>query len=49
MLPAPPRPELNFDLLLGISLPRRDAGPRAVGPSVVLGALNVLPAPPRPE
>lgn len=49
ILPAPPRPELNFELLLGNSLPKWEAGPRAVSPSVVLGALKVFPTPPLPE
>lgn len=48
MLPAPPRPELNFELVWGRPVVKREAGPEAVAPSVVLGALKVLPAPPRP-
>lgn len=49
MLPAPPRPLLNLDEVWGRPRVKRDAGPRALLPLVVLGALNVFPAPPRPE
>ena len=48
MLPAPPRPEENLWVDVGMTPPKREAGPRAVAPSVVLGALKVLPWPPRP-
>ena len=50
MFPAPPLPELNLDEdEAGEPVSRSEAGPRAVLPSVVLGARKVFPAPPRPE
>lgn len=49
MFPAPPRPLLNLEEVSGRPREKRDAGPRALLPSVVLGALKVFPAPPRPE
>lgn len=49
MFPAPPRPLLNLDEVWGRPREKSEAGPWAVLPSVVLGALNVFPAPPRPE
>ena len=49
MLPAPPLPLLNLELDLGRPVSKREAGPRAVGPELVTGALKRLPAPPRPE
>lgn len=49
MLPAPPRPEENLEAPCGRPSSKREAGPRAVAPEEVLGALKVLPAPPRPE
>lgn len=48
MLPAPPRPELNLDEDVGRPCSKREAGPLAVLPLEVLGALKVLPAPPLP-
>jgi hypothetical protein len=49
MFPAPPRPLLNLSLPCGRPPSKRDAGPRADAPMDVAGALNVFPAPPRPE
>ena len=49
MFPAPPRPLLNLDDETGSPASRAEAGPRAVLPSLVLGARKVFPAPPRPE
>lgn len=49
MLPAPPRPLENLVEVSGRPREKREAGPRALLPLVVGGALNVLPAPPRPE
>jgi len=49
MFPAPPRPLLNLELVCGRPVSKREAGPRAVVPEVVFGALKALPAPPRPE
>jgi len=48
MFPAPPRPLLNFSLVWGRPCSNSEAGPVAVRPLLVLGALMVLPAPPRP-
>jgi len=49
MFPAPPRPLLNLEPALERLVSTRAAGPRAVVPFDVLGALKVFPAPPRPE
>jgi len=49
MLPAPPRPDENLDAPWGRPRSKREAGPRAVAPDEVFGALKVFPAPPRPE
>ncbi len=49
MFPAPPRPLANLELDFGSPVWKREAGPRAVEPLLVFGALKVFPAPPRPE
>lgn len=49
MFPAPPRPLLTLDEDAGRPASKREAGPRALMPSLVLGARKVFPAPPRPE
>lgn len=49
MLPAPPLPLLNLMLVSGRPASKRDAGACVVRPVLDLGALKVLPAPPRPE
>jgi hypothetical protein len=48
IFPAPPRPLLNLEFDFGRPVSKREAGPRAVVPLLVLGALKVFPAPPRP-
>ena len=50
MFPAPPRPLENLDDEdeAGRPVSKKEAGPRAVLPSLVLGARKVFPAPPRP-
>ena len=48
MFPAPPRPELNLELIFGRPVLKSEAGPWAVAPELVLGALKMFPAPPRP-
>ena len=49
MFPAPPRPLLNLLEVWGRPFSKWEAGPEAVRGLEVLGALKVLPAPPRPE
>jgi hypothetical protein len=49
IFPAPPLPLANLLLLAGRPCSKREAGPVAMLPVVVFGALKVLPAPPRPE
>ena len=49
MFPAPPRPLENLEVDFGRPVSKREAGPRAEVPLLVLGALKVFPAPPRPE
>lgn len=48
MFPAPPRPLLNLEADCGSPASKSEAGPRALAPEVVFGALKVFPAPPRP-
>jgi membrane protein DedA with SNARE-associated domain len=49
MFPAPPLPLANLLLVAGRLCSKREAGPVAMLPVVVFGALTKLPAPPRPE
>jgi hypothetical protein len=49
MFQESPQPLLYLELVCGKLASKSDAGPRAVLPLEVFGALKVFPAPPRPE